>query len=476
MNTRTVRAFLLGALLATGVLAERPRPNVLILLTDDQGWGDLGVQGTQDVATPNLDALARAGVRFTDGYVAAPVCSPSRAGLMTGRAPTRFGFEFNHAKADLAPFGLPATEKTAGELFRAAGYATGHIGKWHLGCIRNPAHRAEKRGFEEALWFVGQNKLAPIFFFRHGGDISEKKSTDPAGQRMAEDLFPGDSTKQSELRLANAGYVDTAMAQEASGFIQRHSDHPWFLFVAFLTPHDPLAFPPGSEKKFPGLKPDRQKCAAMLSELDRCVGTLMESLQKTRQLERTLIFFLSDNGAVPANASSNGPLHAMKGTLFEGGIRVPFLMQWPGGGFPAGRSVTVPVSSLDILPTALAAAGLSPKGGPTFDGVNLLPYLRGETNQPPHDFLCWRYGRQLAVRQGNWKLVRAEESDPNIPGSDPEKEPTPALGLYDLAQDPGETRNLAETRKEKVETLQSIWNRWNRNNRPAAWHYNSPTN
>ena len=466
--------FLLGVATALGS-TPKPKPNVLIFLTDDQGWGDLGVQGAEDVATPNLDSIARAGVRFSQGYVAAPVCSPSRAGLITGRAPTRFGFEFNHAEADLAPFGLPATEKTAGELFRAAGYATGHIGKWHLGNLRDPAQRAEGRGFDESLWFVGQNKLAPLFFFRRGGDDAGTAPDSPAGRRLAENLFPDEPAQRAALRQAEDGYVDTAMAREASGFIQRHPDRPWFLYVALLSPHTPLAFPPGSEAKFPDLKPNRQKCAAMLAEMDRSVGSVLEALRRTGQLDRTLVFFLSDNGGVRGNASLNGPLRAMKGTLFEGGIRVPFLLQWPGGGIPAGKVVDAPVSALDILPTALAAAGVKPQDAPDFDGVNLLPYLRGETKEPPHEALCWRYGRQMAVRQGNWKLVRAAEKDPNVPGADPEKEATPPPRLHDLSADPGEQRDLSADQPDKVAALQALWDQWDRLNLPARWHYNSPT-
>jgi arylsulfatase A-like enzyme len=472
---RAVVALLLLAA-AVGAESAEPKPNVLILVSDDQGWGDLGVQGAEDLATPNLDAIARQGVRFTDGYVAASVCSVSRAGLITGRAPTRFGFEFNHALADLAPFGLPATEKTAAELFRAAGYGTGHIGKWHIGSIRDPAQRAEGRGFDESLWFVGQNKLAPIFFFRHGGEDSGSAPAAPGARRMAERLFPDEPAKWEELRQAEAGYVDTAMTQEASAFIERQADRPWFLYVGFLTPHTPMAFPPGTEEEVAGIRPpNRQKCVAMLGELDRCVGTLLETLRKTGQLERTLIFFVSDNGGVRGNASSNGPLRSMKGTLFEGGIRVPFLMQWPGGGIPAGLVVDEPVSSLDILPTALAAAGVAPREAPDFDGVDLLPFLRGETKEPPHQALCWRYGKQMAVRRGNWKLVRSAEKDPNVPGADIAQELLPPLRLHDLSADIGEQHDLSAEEPEKVAELQALWDEWDRANVPALWNYNTPT-
>jgi len=476
VKSRRAAAALL--LLATGLpgVAAPARPNVLILLTDDQGWGDLGVQGAEDIATPNLDELARQGVRFTSGYVAAPVCSPSRAGLITGRAPTRFGFEFNHAAADLAPFGLPGAEKTLAERLREAGYATGHIGKWHLGCTANAAQRPEGRGFDESLWFVGQKKLAPLVAYQHGSASAAVQPAPAGAVRNAAKLFPGDEKKASEAVLAKAGYVDTAMAEAAGDFVTRHgaADRPWFLYVAFLTPHTPLDFPPGTETSGEGLEAKRRKCAAMLGELDRSIGRLLETLRETGQLERTMIWFLSDNGAPPGNASRNAPLRGNKGTLREGAIRVPFLVQWKDGGVPAGRVVDEPVSALDIVPTALAGAGVPAPDKPPLDGTDLLPFLRGESSVVPHQSLCWRYGQQAAVRQGPWKLVRSAVADPNKPGSKPEEEPVPPWELYDVSADPGEGKDLAKDHPEKCEELRAVWDNWNRGNIDPLWHYDTP--
>lgn len=371
---------------------------------------------------------------------------------------------------------MPAAERTLAERLREAGYATGHIGKWHLGCTTNAAQRPEGRGFDESLWFVGQKKLAPLVGYQHG-PLSAAVQSAPAGAvRNAAKLFPGDEKKAAETVVAKAGYVDTAMAEAAADFATRHGKdaQPWFLYVAFLTPHTPLDFPPGTEESGKGLEAKRQKCAAMLGELDRSIGRLLETLRETGQLDRTMIWFLSDNGAPPGNASRNEPLRGNKGTLREGGIRVPFMVQWTDGGIPAGRVVDEPVSSLDLVPTALAAAGLPAPDKPALDGVNLLPFLRGESSPLPHTSLCWRYGQQAAVRQGPWKLVRSAVADPNKPGSSPEAEAVPPWELYDLSADPGEEKDLSKEHPEKCEAMRAVWEAWDRGNTAPLWHYNTP--
>lgn len=406
------------------------RPNILILLADDLGYADIGVNGCTDFATPNIDSIAKNGVRFTQGYVSGPVCSPSRAGLMTGRCQTRFGHEFNHPLADRAPVGLPVTEKLAPHYFADAGYVTGHVGKWHLGNSAIPEFAPKARGFQESVWFPGQRKLPPLTFFRQG-----------------------------EQGKADDRYVDEAMAREASAFVANHRGAPWFLYVAFLTPHQALDTPPGTEEAFAGLaNPERRKCAAMLTLLDGSVGRILRTLRETGQEERTLVVFLSDNGAPPKNGSRNTPFRGGKSTLWEGGIREPFVLQWKGA-LPAGRVVDEPVSSLDLLPTALAAAGIESKTG--FDGVNLLPFLEGKSAEPPHAALFWRYGEQMAVRQGEWKLTRALDN-----GSSPAAVKT---GLYNLRADPGEQRDCSADEPAKRKALQSLWDQWNAGNVKALW-------
>lgn len=412
--------------------APSSRPNVLYLIADDLGYADIGVQGCTDVPTPHIDSIAQNGVRFTSGYVSAPVCSPSRAGLMTGRYQTRFGHEFNHPLADRSPVGLPVNQKTAAQWFKAAGYATGHVGKWHLGNPKLPEFTPTARGFAESVWFPGQKKLPPLTFFRNG-----------------------------EPGQVNDRYVDEAMAREAAAFVERHRADPWFLYVAFLTPHQPLDTPPGTEQPFAGIANDeRRKCAAMLTLLDTSVGRVLQALRASGQEERTLVIFHSDNGAPPKNGSRNTPLRGHKGTTWEGGIREPFVLQWKGT-LPSGRVVDAPVISLDLLPTALAAAGVTVPADARLDGVNLLPFLTGKTTRAPHDALYWRYGDQMAVRAGDWKLTRA---------LDPTARP-PALrtGLYNLATDAAEAHDLAAANPARVTELQERWDAWNARNVAALW-------
>ncbi len=411
---------------------DAPKPNIIIMLADDLGYADLGVQGCTDVPTPQIDSIAKQGVRFTGGYVTAPVCSPSRAGLITGRYQTRFGHEFNHPLADRAPVGLPVTEKTAAQWFQDAGYVTGHIGKWHLGNPKMPAFHPNARGFAEDVWFPGQKKIPPLTFFRDGtvGNVDDR-------------------------------YVDEAMAREAAAFIDRHRVQPWFLYLAFLTPHQQLDTPPGTETPFANIaNTERRKCAAMLTLLDGSVGRVLQALRESGQEKRTLIVFLSDNGAPPKNGSRNTPLKGGKGSTWEGGIREPFVMQWKGV-LPAGRVVDAPVISLDLLPTALAAAGVTLPAGAKFDGVNLLPFLTGQTAQPPHASLCWRYGDQMAVRAGAWKLTRAKDA-----AAQP---PVLTTGLFNLMDDPGEQHDLSAVQPDKAKELQKIWDDWNAQNVAALW-------
>lgn len=421
-----------GPLPAAAPARSSARPNILYLLADDLGYADIGAQGCADVPTPNIDSIANNGVRFTNGYVSAPVCSPSRAGLITGRYQTRFGHEFNHPLVDRAPTGMPVDQKTMANWFQDAGYATAHIGKWHLGNPKLPQYTATARGFDVDLWAPGMNKLPPLTLFRNG-----------------------------QMEKADDRYVDLALAREAAGYIEAHASAPWFVYVAFLSPHEPLATPPGSEEPFAAIAdPKRRKCATMISLLDESVGRVLRALRDSGQEERTLVIFHSDNGAPRSNASRNTPLRGTKGTMWEGGIREPFVMQWKGT-LPAGRVVDAPVIALDMLPTALAAARHEVPADATLDGVSLLPSLTGATNEPPRRNLFWRYGEQTAVRQGDWKLVTALDQAT--------KPPVLTTGLYDLAQDAAEQHDLSAEHPDKVKELRALWDAWNEHNVPALW-------
>ena len=351
---------------------------------------------------------------------------------MTGRYQTRFGHEFNHPLADKAPVGLPVTEKMAAQWFKDAGYVTGHIGKWHLGNPQMAEFHPHARGFKEDLWFPGQKKLPPLKFFH--------------------DTVEG---------TADDRYVDEAMAREASAFIERHRAMPWFLYLAFLTPHQPLDTPPGTEEPFAHItNTERRRCAAMLTLLDGSVGRVLQALRASGQEERTLVVFLSDNGAPPKNGSRNTPLRGNKGTLWEGGIREPFVMQWKGV-LPAGRIVDAPVISLDLLPTALAATGVPIPFSAKFDGVNLLPFLIGKAETPPHTVLYWRYGQQMAIRADDWKLTRALDLTA--------QPPVLKAGLFNLANDIGEQHDLTSAMPDKVKELQTQWDAWNVANIKPLW-------
>jgi arylsulfatase A-like enzyme len=396
------------------------------------GYADLGVQGCTDIPTPNIDSIAKNGVRFTSGYVSAPACSPCRAGLLTGRYQTRFGHELNHPLADNATVGLPVDQKTAADWMKQAGYVTGHIGKWHLGNPKLPEFSPAARGFDESVWFPGQRKLPPLTAQRNG-----KPET-------ADDRF-----------------VDEAMAREGAAFITRHAAHPWFLYLAFLAPHEPMDIPAEVEAKFSHITdPKRRKAAAMISLLDDSVGRVLKALRDSGQEDRTIVVFLSDNGAPPSNGALNAPLRGTKGSTWEGGIRIPFVLQWKGT-IPAGQVIDAPVISLDLLRTALAAARVDVPADSALDGVDLLPFLTGKTQKPPHEALFWRYGPQMAVRAGDWKLTKALDR----------KERPPALktGLYKVAEDAGEQNDLAAAHPEKVQELQKLWDDWNKANVEPLW-------
>lgn len=437
-------AIVLLAALALGCAGGDARPpNVVLLVADDLGWADLGVHGSTEVATPHIDSIAAGGVRFAAGYVSAPQCGPSRAGLLTGRYQNRFGFEYNFHGPSWDR-GLDLTERTLADHLRAAGYATGMIGKWHLG--KTDALRPDRRGFDETLWHPNGGVYLPA---------SETGSL-PGMLRGAE-------------RAAVPGYSTDAFTDEAIAFLERHRHEPFFLYLAYVTPHTPLHAKPEDLARFAHVAdPDRRAFLAMMASLDANVGRLLGSLRAAGLEDDTLVFFLSDNGGdergapgtgAGRNASSNRPFRGGKRDLLEGGIRVPFLMQWRRG-LPAGVVYERPVISLDVVPTALAAAGVAAPGA--LDGVDLLPFLRGEREGDPHDALFWRFDflprgnppRRWAVREGRWKLVQ-NAAEP--------------LALYDLASDPGETRDLAPQHGDRVAAMRTRWRQWNAAMRAPAW-------
>jgi arylsulfatase A-like enzyme len=415
-----------------GALAaqSRQKPNVVVILADDLGYGELGFQGRSEFATPHLDSIASSGVRFTQGYVSAPFCCPSRAGLMTARYQTRFGHELNVVgKRNLDPaIGLPLREKTMANHFQNAGYRTGLVGKWHLGGVDK--FHPQNRGFDEFFGFLHEGH----FYYPppYRGGLTRLRVNEPPYD---------DDTPLLRGRevVEEKAYLTDALGREAAGFIDRNHEKPFFLYLAFNAIHSPMQAPVAMLEEFEGLRGEQRRLfAAMTRAMDNATGQVLSKLREKGLEQDTLICFLSDNGGPTAElTSSNLPLRGGKGHLFEGGIRVPFAMQWKGR-IPAGSVSNQVVSSLDILPTSLAAAGLPTPAN--LDGVNVL-----DTASLAHrKSLFWRYGPSLALRRGNWKVV---------------KQRTAEFQLFDLDRDPGETNDLSfaksEIKKDLVAELET---------------------
>lgn len=486
------------------------KPNVIVILADDLGYGDTGVYGSKFVKTPNIDALAASGIRFTAGYVTNPVCAPSRAALMTGRYQQRFGYEFNPNGRDKTG-GMSLNEITLAQIMKSAGYTTGAIGKWHLG--QPTGYYPSDRGFDYFFGMAGGgtdyivNPMPGDEFIGHGGeDIKVPAggvSAMPDGRAMKAVLErireKSPVTRNHEVVRVD-DYLTDALTKEAVDFIDHNQKKPFFLYLAQHVPHAPLQAPKKYIDRYQNVTdPAKRVDAAMISSLDDSVGAVVAKLKQDGLYENTLVFFLSDNGCpgYTYGACSNAPLSGFKRWHLEGGIRIPYIVAWPGH-LPAGRVDDRQVSSLDILPTAAALADTKLPSDRTYDGVNLLPYLTGGDRAVPNPQLYWRDGPNLAMRDGNLKLWIAdiapvgtkasEEPDEEEGGS---KRPTeksmgksmdksmqkqkkakkivPTIGpegqhvmLFDLDQDIAEKHNLSATHPSEVSRLQAeiaIWNK-----------------
>ena len=417
-----------ASMLALSAAVAAEKPNVLMFLCDDVGWAEFGFQGSKEIPTPHIDSIANGGVRFTQGYVSGPYCSPTRAGLLTGRYQTRFGHEFNSTARNS---GISLDETTMAERFQKLGYATCAIGKWHLGIT--PKYYPTARGFDE---FYGT--LANTPFFHPTMFIDSREMKDP--HRVSDADF----------------YTTDAYGDRAVDWLDKQKGKPWFLYVPFNAQHAPLQAPQKYLDRFKNIQDkDRRTFAAMMSSMDDAVGKILDKIRALGQEENTLIFFLSDNGGPTKQTTSrNDPLRGFKSTTWEGGVRVPFCVQWKGT-LPAGRMYEHPVIQLDILPTSLAAAGVAADPAWKLDGVDLLPYLTGEKDDRPHKTLYWRFGHQWAIRHGDWKLVAGNGGDLN--GE-----------LFNLSEDISESKNLAAEKPDKVRELKGRWDRWNAEQAPPS--------
>ncbi|WP_254509019.1 sulfatase family protein [Anatilimnocola floriformis] len=446
-------AVLITISLSISAAAAANKPNILVIVADDLGYADISVHGGKSVPTPNIDALAASGVRCTSGYVSSPYCSPSRAGFLTGRYQTRFGHEFNPHVGEEAKLGLPLDQRTIADHLRAAGYATSLIGKWHQGF--DHAHHPQSRGFDDYFGFLvgGHNFLLhkdakPVFGSAHSHDL----------------IYRGREVQKLD------GYTTDLFTDEALGFMDRHAEKPWFLYLAYNAVHTPLEIVDKHKERIPAevTDPARRGYLSLLLGLDDAIGRITAHLEKSGRSKDTLIVFFSDNGGsgrkpyFAYNTGVNSPLRGDKGQTLEGGIRVPFFVSWPSK-LPAGKVYDHPVITLDVLPTALELAGAPSPAD--LDGVNLLPFLREEAKTLPHDSLYWRFGPQKAVRRGQWKLVDWRDHD---------AKKNSGWQLFDLSSDVGEQTDQAEKEPELVAQLSRDWEQWNAKNIAPRWH-GSPT-
>ncbi len=433
MNTvHSIAARFLRLLLPIWVLllpglagAAGAKPNILVFFLDDMSWAQPSCYGGKLAPTPHMDQLARSGVRFTNGYSSACVCSPGRVGLLTGRYQARSGHDSNTTGPGRE---LLRSETTIAQRLKEQGYQTGLVGKWHVG-ETSAEFLPQNRGFDFSVGSLGnivaKNVDRPLYF-------------------RGEETFP---------KLPGAPVTSPVYAKETSAFIEQNREKPWFMLLSFNAVHDPLACSPEWVAKFNHLPKHDQYYAAMVAEADAAVGQIMAKLRELKQEENTLVFLLSDNGN-GNSAAEKGGLRGAKWFLWEGGIRVSWIASWKGR-IPGGRVLNDPVIQLDILPTALAAAGAGVKAEWQIDGVNLMPLLEDKRQALEPRALFFRFGVQRAVRQGDWKLVKASAT----------MEPM----LVNLANDLGETTDLSLTEPGKRKELEALFEQWNATMEPPRW-------
>jgi N-acetylgalactosamine-6-sulfatase len=421
---------------APTLLAQKPRPNIVVIVADDLGWGDLAINGAPDIRTPNIDAIARGGVRFTQSYASAPECTPTRCALLTGRYQQRVGgLECaigvnNIGRYDEAAWlqnrgelGLPASEQTISKLFQAAGYDTALTGKWHLGYMEK--HWPQEHGFDYSFGILGGN----ADYFTH-----EEQGEGTGNTRMFE----------NGSKVSRSGYMTDLISDAAIEWLKKRTSKPFFLYLPFTAPHTPIQayedFDPAT-----GTAPHRPKhrptYVKMVERMDARIGSVLRQLDEMGASRNTIVVFTSDNGA-DANGR-NDPFKGRKGSVWEGGIRAPMHIRWPAV-IPGGREVSQVALTMDLAPTLVHAAGAE---GGRFDGIDLMPFIAG-TRAPVKRTVFWRYKRakniRKAVRHGDWKYL----DDNGV------KE------LYELRADPQEEDNLLKSRPNLARDLEERLARW----------------
>lgn len=418
-----VTSVLLIALTALASGRDHAEPNVIVILADDLGYRDLGFQGSQRIKTPHLDRLASGGTVFTDAHTTASVCSPSRAGFITGRYQQRFGHEANVPPPE---HGMDTSEYTMGQAFQSLGYSTFVVGKWHLG---DPDEcYPTRRGFDE-FWGLREGSRRYWYDPKKSDRPGDPHGVEHNGKQVGFDGFLTDRFTDQAIRMIDS------------------TDKPFFLYLSYTAPHGPLE----AEEADLARADNRDPYAALVQNMDDNIGRLVAFLEKQSLRENTLIWFFSDNGGIGPTAS-NVPLNGRKGIKFEGGQRVPFVMNWPGR-VPAGKTFDGLTSAMDIFPTSFKLAGGKTTPKP-LDGVDLMPYVTGEKKRSPHEMLFWKKLEGAAARIGDWKLIKTA----GLP-----------IMLYNLKEDLGEYNNLAKGRPEKVEELLESYESWNAELAPAQW-------
>lgn len=401
---------------------ESKLPNIVILLADDEGYADVSYhEHPSGISTPAIDQLAKSGVVFTNGYASGYVCAPTRAGLLTGRYQQRYGF---YTASDSRQ-GLPVSEILLPELLKKKGYTTGIFGKWHLGLER--PYYPTSRGFDTFYGFLG-----------HGGHDYFALNCEPGDEQTC--LYRDDKP------ISDTGYLTDNLAREACGFIEKNAkkDSPFFLYLPFNAVHAPLEAPEEDIRKFNSGDKNRDIQLAMIYRMDLAIGQVIKKLKETGAFENTLIFYFNDNGGAKVTKAVNTPLRDYKHSVYEGGIRVPFFINWPGHLKPG--SSDEPVISLDILPTICATLGIDLPSDRVYDGRDIMPVAMGKQKNALHETLCWDGNDGIwAIREGKWKLIQNKEGK---------------LELYDLIADISEKTDLSMQNPQIVEKLNNEFKAW----------------